>query len=289
MQTTIREASTEVFDRQLKRRQRQLSYNRPDSDYYDYLRVEAGDRLLDRLDDITRSFPLALEVGSYNGHILKGVQARSNPRGAGGLGGIQQLIQCDIIDRHEKSASSLFLSSSGDSNSSVEQSAKTSNEVIAHSVVCDEEFLPFKEETFDLVLSSLTLHWTNDIPSALSQIKNVLKPDGAFIGNMFAGGTLRELRHCFYLAEQERKGGFSPHGSPLAKASDVAYLMQSAGFSMPTIDVDEVTVWHTVYCVVFDVYSVLFIVRVIYLCTEHLSRLCLTSLQLLPPSPSPLR
>lgn len=55
--------------------------------------------------------------------------------------------------------------------------------------------------------------------------------------------TLQELRHCFYLAEQERKGGISPHCSPLVRPSDIAGLMHGAGFSLPTIDVDNITVW----------------------------------------------
>ena len=36
---------------------------------------------------------------------------------------------------------------------------------------------------------------------------------------MYPGTTLQELRYCFYLAEQERKGGLSPHASPLALPS----------------------------------------------------------------------
>lgn len=59
----------------------------------------------------------------------------------------------------------------------------------------------------------------------------------------FAGGaTLRELKHCFYLAEQERRGGISPHVSPLTLASDIAGLMQAAKFSLPTVDIDTFTV-----------------------------------------------
>jgi NADH dehydrogenase [ubiquinone] 1 alpha subcomplex assembly factor 5 len=226
-------ASTEVFDRELKKRQRQFSYNLKDGKDFDYIREETANMLLDRIDDITRQFPLALEIGSYRGNLLDGIRAKENFRGSlGGLGGIQNLVQCDIITK-DASIPSLYISDS-----------KTESDklVTAHSLVCDEEFLPFKPATFDLVLSNLTLHWTNDIPSTLKQIRAILKPDGAFIGNMFAGNTLNELRHCFYLAEQERRGGFAPHGSPLAQTSDVAYLMQSAGFSLPTVDVDTITV-----------------------------------------------
>lgn len=53
---------------------------------------------------------------------------------------------------------------------------------------------------------------------------------------------LNYCRHCFYLCEQERKGGVSSHTSPLVKASDVAGLLQSAGFTLPTVDVDTLRI-----------------------------------------------
>ena len=53
---------------------------------------------------------------------------------------------------------------------------------------------------------------------------------------------LKELRYCFYLAEQERRGGLSSHASPLALPSDIAALVQEAGFALPTVDVDKIKV-----------------------------------------------
>lgn len=40
-------------------------------------------------------------------------------------------------------------------------------------VLADEEFLPFPAGSFDLILSNLALHWVNDLPGALGQIKQV--------------------------------------------------------------------------------------------------------------------
>ena len=57
-------------------------------------------------------------------------------------------------------------------------------------VLHNEETLPYDANTFDLVLSSLSMHWINDLPGVLAQINNVLKPDCAFIGAMFGGNTL---------------------------------------------------------------------------------------------------
>lgn len=113
---------------------------------------------------------------------------------------------------------------------------------ITRQVLEDEETLPYEPGTFDLVLSSLSLHWINDLPGVLTQINNVLKPDCAFIGAMLGGDTLFELRTSLQLAEQERKGGISPRVSPLADVKDVGGLLQKAGFKMLTVDVDDIIV-----------------------------------------------
>jgi NADH dehydrogenase [ubiquinone] 1 alpha subcomplex assembly factor 5 len=99
-----------------------------------------------------------------------------------------------------------------------------------------------KSQQYDVVMSSLWLHWVNDIPDFLKGVREVLKPDGAFICSAFGGSTLEEFRHSFYLAELERKGGVAPHVSPLLRASDAAALLQQANFALPTVDVDTITV-----------------------------------------------
>lgn len=106
----------------------------------------------------------------------------------------------------------------------------------------EESTLPYADDTFDLVLSSLSLHWINDLPGVLAQVNRVLKPDCAFIGAMLGGDTLYELRTSLQLAEQERRGGVSPRLSPLADVRDVGGLLQRAGFTMLTVDVDDIVV-----------------------------------------------
>lgn len=109
-------------------------------------------------------------------------------------------------------------------------------------MLADEEHLPYEANTFDAVLSSLSMHWINDLPSVLAQINHVLKPDCPFIGAMFGGDTLFELRTSLQLADLERRGGVSPHVSPLADVRDMGGLLQKAGFKMLTVDVDDITV-----------------------------------------------
>lgn len=108
--------------------------------------------------------------------------------------------------------------------------------------VLDEEELPFEENSVDCIVSSTSLHWTNDLPGALIQIQRSLKPDGVFVGSLYGGDTLFELRTSLQLAEQEREGGISPRVSPMTDTRDCASLLSRAGFSIPTVDVDEVSV-----------------------------------------------
>jgi len=109
-------------------------------------------------------------------------------------------------------------------------------------VQADEERLPFAAASLDLIVSSLSLHWANDVIGALVQARLALKPDGLFIGALFGGATLTELRQALTAAELELTGGAGPRVSPFADPSDAAGLLQRAGFALPVADVDRVTV-----------------------------------------------
>lgn len=109
-------------------------------------------------------------------------------------------------------------------------------------IVFDEAALPFAEASLNAYASVLTLHAINDLPGALIQIRRALKPDGLFIGAMFGGNTLRELRECLSAAEIEIDGGVSPRVFPFADVRDAGGLLQRAGFALPVTDCDPVIV-----------------------------------------------
>lgn len=109
-------------------------------------------------------------------------------------------------------------------------------------VIVDEEALPFADGSFDLVVSALSLHWVNDLPGALIQIRRVLKPDGLFIGAVLGGRTLGELRQSLLSAEEEIRGGAANRVSPYLDVIDGAGLLQRTGFAMPVADNDARTV-----------------------------------------------
>jgi NADH dehydrogenase [ubiquinone] 1 alpha subcomplex assembly factor 5 len=106
-------------------------------------------------------------------------------------------------------------------------------------VAADEEFLPFAPGSFDLVVASLSLHWINDLPGALIQLRLALRPDGLLLASLPALGTLAELRQALTTAEAALTGGAAPRVSPFADLRDCAALLQRAGFALPVADVEE--------------------------------------------------
>ena len=181
---------------------------------HDFLFVESAERLADRLDDINRAFPLALDLGCHGGDLARCLAGR---------GGIKSLVQTDL-------------------SSSMAKLATSTKEP---TMVCDEEALPFVECHFDLVLSNLNLHWVNDLPGSLVQILNTLKPDGLFMAALFGGSTLHELRTAMYQAETELENGLSPRVSPPIDVRDLGNLMVRTGFALPVVDADIVTVYYS--------------------------------------------
>src|SRR5260221_123892 len=96
--------------------------------------------------------------------------------------------------------------------------------------------------SLDAVFSVLSLHWVNDLPGALVQIRRALKPDGLFLAALLGGETLRELREAMIEAEIMEESGASPRVSPFADLRDGAGLLQRAGFALPVGDSDRITV-----------------------------------------------
>jgi NADH dehydrogenase [ubiquinone] 1 alpha subcomplex assembly factor 5 len=201
--------SMNVFDRRLVRRHRERAAANLES--HDFLFREAAERLADRLDDVTRRFPRTLDLGCHGGEIDAVLRGR---------GGIKTLIQCDL------------------STAMARRAAANGRATL----VADEELLPFAPESFDLVISNLSLHWVNDLPGCLLQIRQCLKPDGLLLASMLGGETLFELRQSLMEAELAESGGVSPRVSPFADLRDAGGLLQRAGFALPVIDGDRLTV-----------------------------------------------
>ncbi len=178
---------------------------------FDFLKRRAADNAADRLSDILRDFPTAVDLGTRNGALAQALA------GTPAQGRIGMLVEADLSAAMLRGRGGLRL-------------------------VTDEEALPFAEGSLNLVVSLLALHWTNDLVGALTQIRRSLAPDGLFMGTFFGGATLTELRQCLLEAETEVTGGAGLRVSPFADGFDAAGLLQRAGFTLPVADVDRVIV-----------------------------------------------
>ena len=164
---------------------------------------EAADRLLDRLDDTTRKFSRALDVGG-RGVVAAKLRARG-----------MSVVSTDL---------------------SPAMAALNGGACVA----ADEEYLPFAPASFDLAVASLSLHWVNDLPGALIQLRRSLAPDGLLLASLPVLGTLDELRRGLADAELELTGGVAPRVSPFPELRDCAALLQRAGLALPVADVEEI-------------------------------------------------
>ncbi len=120
-------------------------------------------------------------------------------------------------------------------------------------VATDEEALPFASGSLDLVVSALALQFVNDLPGTLIQVRRALKPDGLLLAALIGGDSLNELREAFAAAESEIEGGISPRVAPFADVRELGALLQRAGFALPVVDSDRLTVrYDTVFALMRD-------------------------------------
>ncbi len=217
------------FDRsQLRRRRERAAQN---WEAHNFLVEEMSARLVDRLDDVSRGFSSILDLGRNGGEIAARIAKRD---------GAETLVECDI----SPAMLNLGAVSSGDpaGDKTPQDKELQDKKPRVHRLAADEEFLPFADHSFDLVLSCLALHRVNDLPGTLIQIRRALRPDGLFLGCFFGGGTLGEMRAAWTEAEISEEGGASPRVAPFVDIRDAGMLLQRAGFALPVVDSDTLTV-----------------------------------------------
>ncbi|WP_354041108.1 methyltransferase domain-containing protein [Brevundimonas sp. UYEF29] len=172
----------------------------------DFLHARAAANAAESLEAILRDFPVAVDLSAHSGVFDTAVRSSD---AAGRVGPVQTPVS------------------------------------LAQRAAPGAEALPLADASTDLIVSLLTLHWANDLPGALAQIRRALKPDGLFIGTLFGAGTLKELRAVLTEVELEERGGAQARVSPFADGYDGAALLQRAGFALPVSDVDRFTVRYT--------------------------------------------
>ena len=224
----------QVFNKYTKYQQKErAAANVSASRQVDYLRDEIASRLCERLLDIKRHFPHVLDLGANACNIARTLTRRIVDPASPEAPQIILSSRLSHLTAVDSSPTLLFRDAKLPFNDSLSISRET---------IQNEELLPYRADTFDAVMSSMSLHWINDLPSVLAQVNHVLKPDSPFLAAMLGGDSLYELRTSLQLASLDRRGGISLHTSPLADVRDVGSLLQRAGFKMLTVDIDDLII-----------------------------------------------
>jgi SAM-dependent methyltransferase len=194
-----------IFDRQLLRQRRLRALRLGPATF---LLDRVAEDLADRLSVVLRKFDLAADIGTPGDALWRTILER-------------KLATRVVVAGPEVTP----ISASG-----------------LWRVIADEEALPFADQSLDLAVAALNLHFVNDLPGTLLQIRRALRPDGLFLAALLGGDTLMELRQSFAAAESEIEGGLSPRVAPFADLRDLGALLQRAGFALPVADSDRLIV-----------------------------------------------
>ena len=199
-----------IFDRALLRQNR-ARHAKHFKDF-NFLYTEVANKIVESLEFLNRDFDTVLEIGARDGYLSKQICLKKK---------VKTIVQTEICNF-----------------------AKIDNYgfVEGNRIIADDEFLPFKENSFDLIVSCLNFHHINLIPQFLLQVKSLLKPDGIFIASFFGEENLSELAHVVFETESEIYGGISPRMSPTIEVKTAAHLMQKAGFVSPISDFEKIEV-----------------------------------------------
>nr|WP_321443475.1 methyltransferase domain-containing protein [uncultured Cohaesibacter sp.] len=199
-------AIPQIFDHALLTARRVKALKRAEQGA-DFLLREVAEDMETRLSMVLRDFPVCVELGGHTGLLAHRLTARK---------GTEQVYR---LEQHPD-----FFQSS------------------EQGIVADPEMLPLAAESCHLIVSPLFLHWVNDLPGSLIQIRHALKPDGLFLATLLGRDSLQELRDVFLTADSEISAGASPRVAPLPDLKDMGSLMQRASFTLPVVDQDSLTV-----------------------------------------------
>jgi SAM-dependent methyltransferase len=195
------EPRSSPFDRALRRQRRDRAAR--SNHEANYLFRRAGEDLLDRLALVKRRFQTALVLGCADPWLIEQLKSQ-------GL----HLVAADPGEAYARAAGG---------------------------IQCDEDLLPFADDSFDLVAAMGTLDSVNDLPGALTLIRRILRPDGLFLAAFAGAGSLPALRSAVRAAEEARNDPASPRLHPQIDVKAAGDLLMRAGFALPVVDLDTVS------------------------------------------------
>jgi malonyl-CoA O-methyltransferase len=201
-----------MIDKKYKRK----IFNRSAKSYdqFSVLQDKVSNSLFKRLDLIKLHPELILDLGcgtGRNGKILK--DRYSNAR----------IVNYDFSEN-------MLLEARKKQKSLIDKSLK----IKRPSFICgDIEDLVFANEVFDIVWSTNSLQWCNNLSITFNKIRSILKPEGLFIFSTFGPNTLFELRNITKEISSYQKT------NDFINMHSIKDILINEGFSNPVIESEE--------------------------------------------------
>jgi malonyl-CoA O-methyltransferase len=202
----------ETQEQKLDQRRIRRAFDRAAESYQQYavLQTEVCNRLLEKLEVVKLSPQLILDAGTGTGAAIPTLFARYKKA---------QVVTLDLSENMLLKAN------------------QHRNFLRAPQAVCgDLEELPFADDSFDLVFSSLSMQWCNDLNAALLEAKRVLKPGGLYVFTTFGPDTLKELRHSWSKVDNNN------HVNQFVDMHDIGDALLQDGFAEPVMEAEIITV-----------------------------------------------
>ena len=183
-------------------------------DQVSVLQRAVSERLIERLDLIKLTPENILDIGAGTGQSARSL-AKKFKR--------SRVFQLDLSQRM-----------------SIISRSKTSRFFSRQNFVCgDAESLPVTSSFFDLVHSSLTFQWCNDLDRCFSESVRVLNTNGLFIFATLGPDTLKELRECWAVVDD------NIHINTFFDMHDIGDALVRAGLESVVMDVESITMTYT--------------------------------------------
>lgn len=193
----------------IDKRQARRAFSRA-AEHYDEvaaLQREIAGRMLDRLDYIRHQPAVVVDIGAGTGEATAALMRRYPEA---------QVIALDFA------------------LPMLQQARRRENSNAAPHCLCgDAERLPLADASVDMIFSSATLQWCNDLPGTFREFLRVLRPNGMLMFSTFGPDTLMELRASWAAVD----GG--SHVSPFWDMHNIGDAMLEAGLAEPVVDVDR--------------------------------------------------
>jgi malonyl-CoA O-methyltransferase len=103
-------------------------------------------------------------------------------------------------------------------------------------ICADGTRLPLRDNSVDLAIASMLLHWCEDVPAVLTEIRRVLRYPGLVLLTTLGPGSLKELRAAWPQSDRDNRT------LAFTDMHNLGDALVRAGFAEPVVDTETLTI-----------------------------------------------